>query len=95
MRTIQNLFTIHVQPSHVRCTSGHVPFDPGFCFVPVDMQPVYEAEVQPVYETQVQPVYETDGAPTQPWNVLFSVSSSFVTCDALLAQYTTSTQETV
>ena len=80
MSTIQNLSTIHVQARHVRCTSGHVPFDPRFCFVPVD----------------VHPVYETDGAPTQPWDVLFSISSSFVECDdmwctkntTLLKEYT-------
>ena len=65
--------TIHVQARHVRCTSGHVPFDPRFCFVPVD----------------VHPVYETDGAPTQPWDVLFSISSSFVECDDMWCTTTT------
>ena len=80
-----------MQRRHVRCTLGHVPFDPGFGLVPVDVQPVYERD-----ERDVQPVYETDGAPTQPWNVLFSVSSSFVTREPLLAHHNTkSTQETV
>ena len=73
MSTIQNLFTNHVQARHVRCTSGHVPFDPRFCFVPVD----------------VHPVYETDGAPTQPWDVLFSISSSLVECDDMWCTTTT------